>query len=58
MISKKRATSTQPEVNDQRIYSSKQVPTIRVRLKKGKNRRVLMIINVSDFDDRLHVKAE
>lgn len=57
MISKKRATSTQPEVNDSRIYSSKQVSTVRVRLKKSKSKRVL-IINRSDFDEEKHVKVE
>lgn len=40
-----------------KIYGAKVLPTIRVRLKKGKAKRVL-IVNQKDFDEKLYVKAE
>jgi len=42
-------TSTQPQVNDSRIYSSKVLPTIRVKLKDHDDGREL-ILNEQDFD--------
>ncbi len=50
-------TSTQPQVNDSRIYSSKKFPTIRVTMKNSDDDRVL-IINERDFDDGRHVRVE
>ena len=50
-------TSTQPQVNDLRIYGSKVVPTIRVKLKSGGDDRVL-IINAQDFDDAVYDRLE
>ncbi len=40
-----------------KIYSSKALPTIRVRLKKSKAKRVL-IINEADFDPDRHVRLK
>jgi hypothetical protein len=40
-------TSTQPQVNDSRIYSSKVLPTIRVKSKDGDRE---LTINEKDFD--------
>ncbi len=41
-------TSTQPQVNDSRIYSSKVLPTVRVKLKDSGRE---LAINEQDFDD-------
>ena len=40
-------SSTQPQVNDSRIYSSKVLPTIRVKLKDNDRE---LTINEKDFD--------
>ena len=48
-------TSTQPQVNDSRIYSSKALPTIRVRLKDSGREQD---INEKDFDDGRHVRVK
>jgi len=50
-------TSTQPQVNDSRIYSSKKFPTIRVTMKNSDDDRVL-IINEQDFDDGRFVRLD
>ena len=50
-------TSTQPQVNDSRIYSSKVVPTIRVQLKDSDDDRVLLV-NEKDFDPDRYVRLE
>ena len=42
-------TANQPQVNDSRIYSSKILPTVRVKLKDGDEGRELAI-NEKDFD--------
>lgn len=49
MNRQKPATSTQPQVNDTRIYSSKKLPTVKVSVRDGGKE---LIINQSDFDDR------
>ncbi len=48
-------TSTQPQINDSRIYSSKVVPTIRVKL-KGSDRE--LAINKKDFDPERHARLD
>ena len=50
-------TSTQPQVNDSRIYSSKVVPTIKVQLKDSDDDRVL-IINEQYFDPDHYVRLD
>ncbi len=50
-------TSTQPQVNDSRIYSSKKFPTIRVKLKDHDDGREL-ILNEQDFDDGRFVRLD
>jgi len=50
-------TSTQPQVNDTRIYSSKVLPTIRVKLKVSNDDRE-MIIGEDDFDPDRHERLE
>ena len=50
-------TSTQPQVNDSRIYSSKAVPTIRVRLKDSDDDRELLV-NEKDFDADRYVRLD
>ena len=50
-------TSTQPQVNNLRIYSSKKCPTIRVTMKNSDDDDVL-IINERDFDDGRHVRLD
>ena len=50
-------TSTQPQVNDSRIYSSKVVPTIKVQLKDSDDDRVL-IINEQYFDPDRYVRLD
>ena len=50
-------TSTQPQVNDSRIYSSKVLPTIRIKLKDSNDDREL-IINEKDFDSDRHVRLD
>ena len=47
MNRQKLPTSTQPQVNDSRIYSSKVLPTIRVKLKDSGRE---LAINEKDFD--------
>ena len=53
----KPSTSTQPQVNDSRIYSSKVVPTIRVKLKDSDDDRE-MTINDNDFDPDRFVRLD
>ena len=48
-------TSTQPQVNDSRIYSSKVLPTVRVKLKDSGRE---LAINERDFDDGRHVRLD
>ena len=48
-------TSTQPQVNDSRIYSSKALPTIHVKL-KGSDRE--LAINEKDFDPDRFVRLD
>ena len=43
-------TSTQPQVNDLRIYSAKVLPTVKVKLKDSDDDREI-IVNEKDFDD-------
>ncbi len=51
--------AAQPGISStSKIYGAKRLPTVRVRLKKGKAKRVLMIINEKDFDEKLYVKVE
>ena len=57
MNRQKPPTSTQPQVNDSRIYSAKVLPTIRVTMKNSDDDREL-IINEQDFDDDCHVRVE
>ena len=47
-------TSTQPQVNDSRIYSSKVTPTIRVKPVGGDRE---MVINEKDFDPERFVRV-
>lgn len=55
MDRQKPPTSTQPQVNNSRIYSSKALPTIRVKLKDSGREQD---INEKDFDDGRHVRVE
>ena len=48
-------TSTQPQVNDSRIYSSKVLPTIRVKLKDSDHE---LAINQKDFDPDRFVRLD
>ena len=48
-------TSTQPQVNDSRIYSSKALPTIRVKLKNSGRE---LAINEKDFDPGRHARLD
>ena len=48
-------TSTQPQVNDQRIYSSKKLPTVRVK-SKATGRE--LILNEQDFDPDRYVRLD
>lgn len=48
-------TSTQPQVNDLRIYGAKVLPTVTVKLKDSDDDREL-IINEKDFDDDRYVR--
>ena len=50
-------TSTQPQVNDSRIYSSKVLPTIRVKLKDDSDDRELTI-NETDFNPARFVRLD
>ena len=50
-------TSTQPQINDSRLYSSKVVPTIRVRLKDSDDGRE-MASNEKDFDPDRFVRLD
>ncbi len=48
-------TSTHPQVNDSRIYSSKVLPTIRVKLKDSDRE---LAINEKGFDPDRFVRLE
>ena len=48
-------TPNQPQVNDQRIYSSKKMPTVRVKLKGGDKE---LVINQRDFDPDRYVRLD
>ena len=50
-------TSTQPQVNDSRIYSSKAVSTIKVQLQGSDDDREILV-NAQDFDPAKHVRVE
>ena len=51
-------TSTQPQVDvTLKIYSSKQLPTIRVKMKDGSDDRELTI-NEKDFDPERFVRLD
>lgn len=50
-------TSTQPQVNDSRIYSSKVRPTVKVKLKDSDDGPEL-ILNEQDFDPERHVRLD
>ena len=57
MNSQNPPTSTQPQVNDSRIYSSKVLPTIRIKLKDSSDDREL-ITNEKDFDSDRQVRLD
>ena len=57
MNRQKPPTSTQPQVNDSRIYSAKVLPTVKVKLKDSDDDRELAI-NERDFDDGRHVRLD
>ena len=48
-------TSTQPQINDSRIYSSKAVPTIHVKPVGGDRE---LTIDETDFDPERFVRVE
>ncbi len=51
-------TSTQPQTDvTLKIYSSKALPTVKVKLKDSDDDRAL-IINQSDFDPERHVRLD
>ena len=50
-------TSTQPQVNDSRIYSAKVLPTVKVKLQDSVDGREL-ILNETDFDAERHVRLD
>ncbi len=57
MTTPRPATSTQPEVDPTlKIYSSKVVPTITVKLKDGSGREIT--INEKDFDPDRYVRLD
>lgn len=56
MNRKRPPTSTQPQVNDSRIYGSKKLTTIRVKLKNSDDDRELTV-NKKDFDSDRHVRS-
>ena len=50
-------TPNQPQVNDTRIYSSKKLPTAKVRLKDSDDDREI-IVNEKDFDRDRFVRMD
>ena len=50
-------TSAQPQINDSRLYSSKVVPTVRVKLKDSSDGRE-MASNEKDFDPDRFVRLD
>ena len=50
-------TSTQPQVNDSRIYSAKVLPTVKVKLMDSDDGRELFL-NETDFDADRYVRLD